>query len=482
MPPIRFRATLALLTILFLAGRVLATDLRVPADHPTLAAALAEAAPGDRVVLAPGVYRESDLDVPGGVTLYGDPTDPGAVVIDGGGAGRVLRAESLEAVVVITGLTITGGHASGPNCYERSGGGLLASRADVRLQYARLVGNTAAGSGGGLRAVDCSVVMVGCEVADNSAGKGGGGIDVSYGASVDVLQTEIIGNDAAWGGGLSVRAGSSVNVRTGRLQANTALAAPGLGGAVACDSGATQVMTQTVLADNAARYGGAVFTAGNAFSRFRFATLDRNAVETGGGAFYCKGTTLDLDRAIVSDHPQAAFVCLDHARLSLSRSDIHGNAGGDWVGDLAGLLGVDGNFSAPPLYCAPDDRHLQAGSPCAPDQTGFGLVGALGVGCETATGAPSPARDLRVGAHPNPFNPRTEITYTLPQAGRTRLSVYDVRGRRLDVLVDEALPAGEHRVRWSARDGAGRALATGTYVLVVESAGRRATTKLLLMR
>ncbi len=67
---------------------------------------------------------------------------------------------------------------------------------------------------------------------------------------------------------------------------------------------------------------------------------------------------------------------------------------------------------------------------------------------------------------PNPFGARAVIPFTVPEgAGAARLTVYDVAGRRVAVLVDRALPGGASVLSWDGRDHAGRAVAPGRYVL-----------------
>jgi hypothetical protein len=61
--------------------------------------------------------------------------------------------------------------------------------------------------------------------------------------------------------------------------------------------------------------------------------------------------------------------------------------------------------------------------------------------------------------YPNPFNPSTTITYELPGTSEVRLSVYDILGREVTVLVNEKRDAGIHEVKFD-----GTHLASGVYI------------------
>ena len=83
-----------------------------------------------------------------------------------------------------------------------------------------------------------------------------------------------------------------------------------------------------------------------------------------------------------------------------------------------------------------------------------------------ATGAPSAvpgAGGFAAASFPNPFNPATTIRWSLPRAGHLELTVYDVRGRRVRTLVDDAVAAGPGEIRWDGRTTDGRAAAAGVY-------------------
>jgi hypothetical protein len=76
------------------------------------------------------------------------------------------------------------------------------------------------------------------------------------------------------------------------------------------------------------------------------------------------------------------------------------------------------------------------------------------------TGVPGAPAALRLHPNqPNPFNPLTTIRFDLPAAGPVRLAVYDLAGRLVRVLVEEARAAGSHEAVWDGRDAAGVPLA-----------------------
>jgi hypothetical protein len=83
---------------------------------------------------------------------------------------------------------------------------------------------------------------------------------------------------------------------------------------------------------------------------------------------------------------------------------------------------------------------------------------------------------------PNPFNPRTEISFDLARPGQTRLAIFDVRGMLVRQLVDEDLPAGPHTVMWDGLDRAGLSVASGTYFYRLESGPEIQARKMLLAR
>ena len=96
--------------------------------------------------------------------------------------------------------------------------------------------------------------------------------------------------------------------------------------------------------------------------------------------------------------------------------------------------------------------------------------------------APRPTVHRLVGAHPNPFNPRTEVSFELAEATHVRVDVHDVRGRLIRTLVNEARNAGPHAVMWNGTDNHGSSVASGTYYLRFNAGNRVETRKVALLK
>ncbi len=78
---------------------------------------------------------------------------------------------------------------------------------------------------------------------------------------------------------------------------------------------------------------------------------------------------------------------------------------------------------------------------------------------------------------PNPFNPTTTISFTLTNAGRTTVEVYNVAGQKVDTLVNASLKAGSHSVTWNAAK-----FSAGVYFYTVKSGSFSKTMKMTLLK
>ena len=84
--------------------------------------------------------------------------------------------------------------------------------------------------------------------------------------------------------------------------------------------------------------------------------------------------------------------------------------------------------------------------------------------------------------YPNPFNPSTRITYSIPEQGHVSLKIYDVTGRLIRTIVEESKAPGTYTVDWNGLNDQGRNAATGTYFCRLVTAKQAITRKMLLTR
>ncbi|MFH2056890.1 MAG: dockerin type I domain-containing protein [bacterium] len=96
----------------------------------------------------------------------------------------------------------------------------------------------------------------------------------------------------------------------------------------------------------------------------------------GTGALLSDNGKIQLNKCLLAfGNTNFGAQCVGSGTIAAYCCDIYGNPGGDWVGCLAGQDGVDGNFSADPLFCdtSSGDYYLDAASPCAPWNNSCGV-------------------------------------------------------------------------------------------------------------
>ena len=85
---------------------------------------------------------------------------------------------------------------------------------------------------------------------------------------------------------------------------------------------------------------------------------------------------------------------------------------------------------------------------------------------------------------PNPFNPATTISYSVPEGTlvQVKLTVYNIRGQLVRTLVDEVREPGSYTVYWDGRNDAGRQVASGVYFYRMRAGDFVQTRKMVLLK
>jgi len=320
---------------------------------------------------------------------------------------------------------------SGP--YSAAGGAFLAmDSAAPLIELCTFTGNSTDALAGAVFTGFYAVATIRrCVFRENTGHTGGAG--VIQGTTI-IDDCDFIANSAVYGGGLEISSGPSVVVIRSRFTGNSATEeAGGCRAAVG-----EQLVRECTFTGNQAPAGGALQLYDTTLTLRQCTIADNTSGIMVGREGSALPSYLTVRNSIISASTEgAALRCSAASSVEVSCTDIHGNAGGDWEGCIAGQNGTNGNFSLDPFFCAPEigDFRLAAASPCAPSHSppGCDLIGALPVGCATglAAGEAPPAGGSLV-VSPNPVRGIAEFAFGRP--GPRVVSIFDSQGRLVERL------------------------------------------------
>lgn len=101
----------------------------------------------------------------------------------------------------------------------------------------------------------------------------------------------------------------------------------------------------------------------------------------------------------------------------------------------------------------------------------------------TVTDLVTPQKTALSRAYPNPFNPKSKISYQLSQAAWVTLKVIDIRGRTIQTIVRGThQQAGNYHYFWNGKNNTGRPVSSGVYILLLNVGDIVQTQKVMLVR
>ncbi len=445
----------------------------------------------------------------------------GRTVVFDGSTGSVRRsnfvgnsAASEGGALYLLGATVAvDSCAFTANSSNADGGAFGAISSIATVTNSSFLNNSSDGFGGALLSASSSITMADCLFDGNQSQVNGGAL-AAISSPLDIDRCVFIGNSGNWGGAINThfescllddcRFESNISNSSGAIHGISAtlriIGCQILGnqssshGAVYFNQTSNSQMVNTLVAGNQSGGSGGGIFAFNAHPQFFNNTFVGNGSYSSSAQLHFAGVCSPeiVSNIIAYSSSGAAVACMDPPDFTpiVTCNDVIGNADGDWVGPMDGLEGVEGNFSAEPLFCDMEggDYYLTAyHSPCLPANSPCGdLVGAFNWGCHyDPVDVPSelPSAVVLLPNHPNPFNPRTEIRFELPEAIEVTLVIYDVAGRAVSHLIDgEYYEAGRHAVAWRGLDDEGREVPSGIYFTHFEAEGESRAGKLTLLR
>ncbi|MCP4293879.1 MAG: T9SS type A sorting domain-containing protein [bacterium] len=376
------------------------------------------------------------------------------------------------------------------NIGSEEGGAIWSGVQDMNLNSCTITGGYGGFYGGGAFHEWGNTVYTQGLVEDNTAANGGG--IYAYFENITFNDLEITGNIAGSGGGAKTYNSQTV-FNNCLVSDNTATSSGGISIAQYPELDfSTQIIDTLIEGNSSSSEGSAISVTDSSMIQLQGCTVFGNGGEgSDGQLFYDQGGEFLLQSSIIafSTDGSAVFSGDLPGAISAFGCDIYGNESGDWTEELAGWFNQECNFSSDPLLCdsANGDFHLADSSPCAAaNNICQNDVGVFGVGCSGVSGPPPtdlPEHFALLGNSPNPFNPRTNISFELPSESSVFLEIFDVTGRRVCRLVNgEYFGAGSHLVTWNGNDDEGHAQSSGIYLYQIQSAGQSFRGKMAMIR
>ncbi len=84
--------------------------------------------------------------------------------------------------------------------------------------------------------------------------------------------------------------------------------------------------------------------------------------------------------------------------------------------------------------------------------------------------------------YPNPFNPTTTISYSLPEEGNVRIEVYNIKGQKVKQLINEHKESGHHTIKWNGTDENNKSVGSGVYFYKVKTEKSSLINKMIMLK
>lgn len=373
----RVSSAFVLLVLCFTTVLAEAADIKVPADHSTIQAAINAAAPGDTIEVAPGTYVENLNFLGKAIRVTSvEGQGPQVTIIDGNQNGSVVVFSSGEGLQsVLNGFTIRNGNATAS---ALRGGGIRIENSSPTISGNIITGNIAGDGGGGISSSFGSPLIQGNIITQNhqrtgwSGGIGGGGVSIGGASAAQLLNNAIFGNSwtTANGGGISLFAAGTPTLRNNLITGNTA---GSQGGGISMLNRSDALIVQNIVAANSASAGGGIYWL--VPSGARGPLLVNNTV-TGNHAQQGSAVLADgfdsqaqlINNLLIATTGQNTVTCgtLDGSSVPTFQSnDVLAVSGLAYSGNCTNQTGLNGNISQDPIFrnAAAGDYHLMEGSP-----------------------------------------------------------------------------------------------------------------------
>ena len=92
------------------------------------------------------------------------------------------------------------------------------------------------------------------------------------------------------------------------------------------------------------------------------------------------------------------------------------------------------------------------------------------------------AKDINLKAYPNPFNPTTIISFTIHEKSEVELIMYNIKGQKINNLINQVLIKGDHTITWDGKNSNGEEVSSGLYLCRLRIEDQIISKKLMMMK
>jgi len=290
--------------------------------------------------------------------------------------------------------------------------------------------------------------------------------------STAVLFGLIIQNGFGWGGGIYCSQSNpsleNIIIRNNTGGFNTS------GSGIYCIYSSPSLKNVIINNNSTVNIGGGISLCLNSNPRLENTTICNNSAGAYGGGICCIS---DSNPSLINcihwnNIPQEIYCGI--GTITAIYSDIQGG----WEGE--------GNINVDPLFVDPEngDYHLTECSPCIdagnpnspfdPDGT-IADMGAFyydqGTGVDEED-IQSSINNIQLSNYPNPFNPTTTISFSIQNDSEVNLSIYNIKGQKINTLAHNEFTKGNHSVIWNGIDENNNLVSSGVYLYKLNVNGK----------
>jgi len=389
-----------------------------------------------------------------GIKLIG--SGEGDCFIDGGSLASVIRFEEdlggiIDSTTLITGFTIQNGYAQQSDWLNFDGGGMFLYASSPTLTDVTFRDNAALNLGGGMRIYASSPTLTDVTFSGNMA-YSGGGMELNR-SSPTLTGVTFSGNMAGLNGGGMYLNSSSPTLTNSILWGNSPEEISFLGN----NDPSSIAITYSDIQGGVA-----------------------GIVTNDNGTVYWEVGNIDADPLFTDSENgdytlQASSPCIDVGTSNIEIAEelfADNNSNGIWdEGEEFTDKNQNGIYDTSFTIEIPEDDYCGT----APD---MGAYEYITEDCGELSVAPEIPLSYQIQpAYPNPFNPTTTISFSIPEFGLTTITAYDITGKELETLTNEVLSIGNYSINWNADN-----LPSGVYLIRMDSGDFTQTQKVVLVK